>query len=124
MGKPLKGVIKGAKVLGWVGEIINLFLGIYNVKKDPGWGNRGRLQAAYTIAAVNFIPVVGVPLSFILTVIEQEGGMNWYYELLDKYEAWYKENDLCVENFHVPRDIWNPSGSPVFSIEIFDEDKN
>jgi len=118
-GNPVKLVAKGGKTIGWAGEALSIGINTRNLAVNPNFGNVSRLQVSVLIASTNLIPGVGTGLSFGLSVVDASGGFNWLYNTMDKYEAWYNENNLKLGNFYIPNNLKNPSGPPVFSITFY-----
>jgi hypothetical protein len=117
-GNPIKIIAKGGKTIGWTGEAISIGVSLRNVIVNPSFSNVSRLQASIGIATLNLIPEGGTLASFFATGIESRGGFDGFYNLMNKYETWYHDNNLKLGNIYIPNSLLNPSGTPKFSISF------
>jgi len=87
VGKPVKVISKAGSTLGWVGEGVSIGISVMNFANNSSPGNLARINSSVGIAGLNITPV-GPMGSFVASIIETAGGLNWYYNGLDKiYES-------------------------------------
>jgi hypothetical protein len=78
--RTVSNISKGLKGVGYVGVIAGTFVGGLNMHKN-GYSSESvvRFGMGLGITASAFVPVVGAPLSIILSTMEMEGGMDGIY---------------------------------------------
>ncbi len=117
----IKGIGRIATRTGQAGTILNVALAQYNYNKsDKSWGDDAKIRMAYVSAILTLIPVtskIGIAFGYL----DASGALNGMYNLADKYQVWYDKNGFYELNTHIPKDIFNPSGEPIFSITYFNE---
>ena len=78
--------------IGWTGELFSISMSAYNFSQKPSPGNFAKLQTTIGIAGVNATPA-GPMGSFAISIIDNMGAYNWYYDTLDNI---YEKSGLYV----------------------------
>jgi hypothetical protein len=89
-GKFVSNIAKYGKGIGVAGEIISNGVNVANIIDNPNcWSNYGRLTVSLGTTALNFIPIVGPALSFVVCAIDASGGFDSFYHYIDDNQSLY-----------------------------------